>query len=82
MTRTFEWGVGITTFSSVLNVVPCHCARLPYFLHPKLRKTTVVLMQGFPLIRKRIFTNISESELYLLIPNIRNFFEHEKGGLF
>ena len=36
--RTFEWGVVIATFLSVLSMgVPRHCARLTYFLHPKLR---------------------------------------------
>ena len=33
--RTFEWGVVIATFLSVLSVVPRHCARLAYFFHPK-----------------------------------------------
>jgi hypothetical protein len=42
--RTFEWGVAIATFSSVLRVVPRHCARLTYFLHPKLRKSNAVLL--------------------------------------
>ena len=32
--RTFEWGVVIATFLSVL---PRRCARLTYFLHPQLR---------------------------------------------
>ena len=35
--------------------------------------------QGFPLIQKRIFPNISESELNLLIPNIPNISEYETG---
>ena len=35
--RTFEWGVVIATFLSALSTVPRHCARLTYFLHPKLR---------------------------------------------
>ena len=38
MHRTFEWGVVIAAFLSVLSVVPCHCARLTYLLHPKPRK--------------------------------------------
>ena len=40
--RTFEWGVFIATFLSVLSIVPRHYARLIYFLHPKLRKLNVV----------------------------------------
>ena len=40
--RTFEWGVVIATFLSVLSVVPCHCACLTYFLHPKLREINAV----------------------------------------
>ena len=36
--------------------------------------------QGFPLIRKRIFPNIYESELDLLIPNNRTFFYSESVG--
>ena len=35
--RTFEWGAVIAPFLSVLSIVPRHCARLTYFLHPKLR---------------------------------------------
>ena len=41
--RTFERGVAIATFLSVLSTVPRHCARLTYFLHPKLWKTNAVL---------------------------------------
>ena len=44
MKRTFEWGVVIATFLSVLSIVPCHCARLTYFLHQKLRKFDAVLI--------------------------------------
>ena len=33
---TFEWGVVITPFLSILSIVPRHCARLTHFLHPKL----------------------------------------------
>ena len=40
--RTFEWGVLIATFLSVLSVVRCHCARLTF--HPKLRKVNAVLI--------------------------------------
>ena len=40
--RTFEWGGGIATFSSVLSVVPRHCARLTSLLHPKSRKIKAV----------------------------------------
>ena len=36
--RTFEWGVAIATFMSVLSVVPRHCTRLTCCLHPNLRK--------------------------------------------
>ena len=42
--RTFEWGVAIATFWSVLSIVPRHCAHLTYFLHPKLRKVNAVLI--------------------------------------
>ena len=41
---TFEWGVVITTFVSLLRIVPRHCARLTYFLHPKLREINAVLL--------------------------------------
>ena len=44
MNRTFEWGVDIATFLSVLSIVPRHCARLTYFFRPKLRKTSAVLV--------------------------------------
>ena len=40
----FEWEVVVSTFLSVLSIVPCHCARLTYFLHPKLRKINAVLI--------------------------------------
>ena len=43
MNRTFEWGV-IATFLSVLSIVHRRSARLTYFLHPKLRKITAVLI--------------------------------------
>ena len=42
--RTFEWGVVIAAFLSVLSIVPRRCARLAYFLHPKLRKISEVLI--------------------------------------
>ena len=38
MNRICEWGVVITTCLSVLSIVPRHCARLTYFLHPKRGK--------------------------------------------
>ena len=44
MNCTFQRGVVIATFLSVLGIVPCHCARLTYFLHPKLRKISVMLI--------------------------------------
>ena len=44
VSRTFEWGVVIATFLSVLNIVPLHCAHLTYFLHPNLRKMNAVLL--------------------------------------
>ena len=44
VSRTFEWGVAITTFLSVLIIVPRHCALLTYFLYPKLRKINAVLI--------------------------------------
>ena len=47
--RTFEWGVAITTFVSVLSVVPRHCARLTDFLHPKLRTSNAVLITPQPI---------------------------------
>ena len=47
--RTFEWGVAIATFLSVLSVVPRHCARLAYFLHPKLREIHAVLVTPQPI---------------------------------
>ena len=40
--RACEWGVAIATFLSVLSTVLCHCARLTYFLHPKVRKMNAV----------------------------------------
>ena len=36
--RTFEGGVVIAAFLSILTTVPRHCAHLTYFLHTKLRK--------------------------------------------
>ena len=42
--RTFEWGVVIATFLSVLSIVPRHCARLTDFLPPKLRKSNALLI--------------------------------------
>ena len=44
MNRTFEWGVVVSTFLSVLSIAPRHCARLTDFLHPKLRKINAVLI--------------------------------------
>ena len=44
MNHTFEWGVVITRVLSVLSIVPHHCARLTYFLHPKVRKIDAVLI--------------------------------------
>ena len=41
---TFEWGVVIATVLSVLSIVPRHCARLTYFLHPKWRKIDALLI--------------------------------------
>ena len=41
---TFEWGVVITTFLSILSILPRHCARLTDFLRPKLRKMNAVLI--------------------------------------
>ena len=53
--RTFEWGAVIATFLPILSVVPCHCARLTYFLHTKLRKTDAVLINGvIPLPLRRL----------------------------
>ena len=43
VTRALEWGVAIATFLPVLRIVPCHCARLTAFLHPKLRKGNAAL---------------------------------------
>ena len=40
----FERGALIATFVSVLTVMPRHCARLAYFLHPKLREIDAVLI--------------------------------------
>ena len=42
MDSTFERGVVIASIFSILSIAPRHCARLTYFLHPKLRKTTAV----------------------------------------
>ena len=39
---TFQWGVVITTFLSILGIVPRRRARLT-FLHPKLREIIAVL---------------------------------------
>ena len=39
---TFEWGVVIATFLSVLSTVPLHCACLTSFLHPTLRRINAV----------------------------------------
>ena len=47
--RTFEWGVIFATFLSVLSIVPRHCARLTYFIHPKLRRINAVLMSPQPI---------------------------------
>ena len=44
MNGTFEWGVVIATYLSVLSIMPRHCARLTFFLHPKLRKINAVLL--------------------------------------
>ena len=44
VSRTFEKGVAIAAFFSVLSVVPRHCARLTHILHPKLREMNAVLM--------------------------------------
>ena len=59
--RTFEWGVVIATFLSVLTIVPRHCAHVTYFVHPKSRKTNAVLITpqlmtltcGAPAVRRR-----------------------------
>ena len=45
----FEWGVIIATFLSVLSNVPSHCARLTYFLHPKMREIHAVLITPQPI---------------------------------
>ena len=42
--HTFDLGVAIATFLSVLSIVPHHCACFTYFLHPKLRKIKAVLI--------------------------------------
>ena len=42
--RTFEWGVAIATFLSVLSIVPRHCARLTDFLLSQLRKINAALI--------------------------------------
>ena len=47
--RTFEWGAVIATCLSVLSIVPRHCARLTYFLHPKLRGINAVLITPQPM---------------------------------
>ena len=52
--RTFEWGVIISTVLSVLSIVPRRCARLAYFLHPKLRKINAVLPQLSTLTLRRL----------------------------
>ena len=59
----FEWGVIISTLLSVLRIVPCCCACLADFLHPKLRKIdaglitlkpiTVTLQSALPVTRLR-----------------------------
>ena len=46
--RTFEWGVVIAPFLSVLSIVPHHCACLTYFLLLKLMKINVVLITPTP----------------------------------
>ena len=53
---TFEWGVVIALFSSALSIVPRHCARLTYFLQPKLRKINAMLIapQLIPLTLRRL----------------------------
>ena len=40
----FQWGVVIGAFLSVLSIVPCSCARLTYFFHPKSRQINAVLI--------------------------------------
>ena len=47
--RTFEWGVVVATFLSVLGIVPRRRARLTSFLHPKLRNTNAVLITPQPM---------------------------------
>ena len=47
--RLFEWAVGVATFLPVLSLVPRHCARLTYFLHPKLRQSNAVLISAQPM---------------------------------
>ena len=47
VSRTFEWGVAVATFFSVLSIVPRRCA-LTYFFHPKLRKVNAVLFTPVP----------------------------------
>ena len=42
--RTFEWEVVVAICLSVLSIVPRLCARLTYFLHPKLRQIDAVLI--------------------------------------
>ena len=49
MTRTLERGVAITTFLSVLSVVPRHRAHLIYSLHPELREIDAVLITLKPM---------------------------------
>ena len=44
MKRTFERGVGIAAFLSVLSIVARHCACLTCCLHPRLRKRNAVLI--------------------------------------
>ena len=44
MNRTVEWEVVSVTSLSVLSIVPRHCARLTYVLHPTLRNINVVLI--------------------------------------
>ena len=42
--RTFQWGVAVAIFLSVLSIVPRHCAALTYFVHSKLRNISAVLI--------------------------------------
>ena len=67
MRRIFEWGVVIATILFVLSIVPRHCARLAYFLHPKLGEINAVLFIP-QLITLTLWRTCGVHQAYLGLP--------------